>query len=185
MDDLQAVRCLKQGDLSGLEWLIARYQVKAIRTAYLITHNEPMAEDVVQDAFLQFFHRIHQFDENRPFQPYFLRSVANRALNTIQKECKTAGLEAEEDALLVEALLNQAAQVENQVEYNQLKTDVLCALSQLSPRQRAVVVQRYYLEMSEQEMVQSLNIAPGTVKWLLHAAKSRLRTILKSEGSSE
>jgi DNA-directed RNA polymerase specialized sigma24 family protein len=39
--------------------------------------------------------------------------------------------------------------------------------------------------MSEKEMARTMDIAPGTVKWLLNAARSRLRTILKIEGSLE
>jgi len=50
------------------------------------------------------------------------------------------------------------------VEFNQQKKEILKALSQLSPRQRAVIVQRYYLEMSEQEMASKLEVAPGTIK---------------------
>lgn len=49
MEDLQAIRRLKRGDMGGLECLIARYQEKALRTAFLVTHDEPMAEDIVQD----------------------------------------------------------------------------------------------------------------------------------------
>lgn len=180
MDDAQAVRCLKQGDLGGLEWLIACYQVRAIRAAYLITHNEAMAEDVVQDAFIQFFRSVHQFDESRPFQPYFLRSVVNRAINAVHREAKVTGVVGEDDAAEVEYLLTHASQVETQVEYNQLKAELLQALARLTPRQRAVIIQRYFLEMSEKEMAQSLKIAPGTIKWLLNAAKARLRTMLKS-----
>ncbi|RPI81534.1 MAG: sigma-70 family RNA polymerase sigma factor [Chloroflexi bacterium] len=183
MDDAQAVRFLKQGDLGGLEWLITCYQVRAIRAAYLITHNEAMAEDVVQEAFIQFFRNVHQFDESRPFQPYFLRSVVNRAINTVHREAKVTGLEREEDAAEVEYLLTQASQVETQVEYNQLKAELLQAMAKLTPRQRAVIIQRYYLEMSEKEMAQNLKIAPGTIKWLLNAAKARLRTMLKSDRS--
>jgi RNA polymerase sigma-70 factor (ECF subfamily) len=58
-------------------------------------------------------------------------------------------------------------------------------LEELSPRQRAVVVQRYYLEMSEKEMTETLEVAPGTVKWLLNAARSRLRSLLGSERNAE
>jgi len=36
----------------------------------------------------------------------------------------------------------------------------------LSPRQRAVIVQRYYLEMSEAEMAKESGTAAGTIKWL-------------------
>jgi hypothetical protein len=40
MDDKEAIRCLKAGDIRGLEILVVRYQVKAIRAAYFITHDD-------------------------------------------------------------------------------------------------------------------------------------------------
>ena len=77
MDETQAVQQLKQGDISGLEFLVARHQVKAVRTAYLITRDLGLAEDVAQDSFLQAFRSIRGFDSTRPFEPWFMRSVVN------------------------------------------------------------------------------------------------------------
>lgn len=186
MDDLQAIRRLKNGDIGGLEILIACYQAKAVRTAYLVTRHLPMAEDVVQDAFVRFYERAHQFDERRAFEPYFLRSVVNAALNAIEKESRlTASLDTEAEMDALEHLLRCANSVEEQVEFAQLKSEILQALGALSPRQRAVAVQRYYLEMSEKEMTAVLEIAPGTVKWLLNAARIRLRNLLGTERSVE
>ena len=184
MEDLLAIRRLKNNDISGLECLIAHYQAKALRTAFLITHNEPMAEDVVQDVFIRFYQRVQHFDERRPLEPYFLRSVVHAALNRIEREKKVQSL-AEEDSCEVESLLEQAASVEDQVEFNALKWQIKEALAELSPRQRAAIVQRYYLEMSEKEMSEALDAPPGTVKWLLNAARDRLRTLLGSERRTE
>jgi DNA-directed RNA polymerase specialized sigma24 family protein len=39
--------------------------------------------------------------------------------------------------------------------------------------------------MNEKEMAESLSAAPGTVKWLLNAARERLRSLLHSERSAE
>ena len=58
MDDPQAIQRLKKGDISALEVLITRYQVKAYRTAFLITHDDALAEDVVQETFLRVYQRI-------------------------------------------------------------------------------------------------------------------------------
>lgn len=186
MEDLQAIRRLKNGDIGGLEQLIACYQSRAVRTAYLVTHDEPMAEDVVQDAFVRFYERIHHFDERRPFEPYFLRCVVNAALNAVEKESRsTASLDDEASCEGLERLLSRALSVEEQVEFAEYKREILQALRALSPRQRAVAVQRYYLEMSEKEMTEALEIAPGTVKWLLNAARIRLRALLGSERSVE
>ena len=184
MEDLQAIRCLKRGDMGGLECLIAHYQGKALRTAFLITRDEPLAEDVVQDAFVRFYQRAQYFDETRPFEPYFMRSVVNAALNCLKQE-KKGGSCSEGDLSELENLLDHAASVEEQVEFNTLKWQISEALANLPPRQRAVIVQRYYLEMSEQEMSQALDSPPGTVKWLLNAARARLRALLGSERMAE
>ena len=183
-DEVQAVRCLKSGDIGGLELLIARYQGKALRTAFLVTQDESLAEDVVQDAFVHFFQRARGFDEARPFEPYFLRSVVNNALNALQRENK-GNYPMGQETHALEALLDQAASVEEQVEFNALKQQILVALSGLAPRQRAVIVQRYYLQMTEKEMSAALDAPRGTVKWLLNVARERLRSLLDSERNTE
>lgn len=182
MDDRQAIRRLKQGDIGGLEILMQQYQVKAARTAFLITHEESVAQDVVQETFIRICQRIQQFDESRPFEPYLIRSVVHAALNAVRGSGKFTSLEDESGE--VENLLDRAASVESQVESTQLQQEILNALFKLSPRQRAVIVQRYYLEMSEQEMAHALDAAPGTVKWLLNAARERLRHLLEQKGES-
>jgi RNA polymerase sigma-70 factor, ECF subfamily len=184
IEDLQAIRRLKRGDISGLECLIARYQGKALRTAFLITHNEPMAEDIVQDVFVRFYQRAKHFDETRPFEPYFMRSVINTALNLVEREQRGRSF-ADEDTSELEELLEQTASVEEQVEFNTLKWQIGESLAKLPPRQRAVIIQRYYLDMNEKEMSEALDAPPGTVKWLLNAARTRLRALLGSERMAE
>jgi RNA polymerase sigma-70 factor (ECF subfamily) len=185
MDDLQAIRLMKAGDVGGLEVLVARYQQKAVQTAYLITHDEQLAEDVAQETFVRIYQRIRQFDEMRPFSPYLLRSIANAALNAAEKTARWVPLEDGTGVRDVSDLLLQAASVEEQADYLQLKRDVFSALAALSPRQRTAIVQRYYLQMSEKEMAESLSAAPGTVKWLLNNARERLRSLLGSERSAK
>ena len=184
MEDLKAIRRLKRGDMGGLECLIARYQGKALRTAFLILHDEPMAEDVVQDVFIRFYQRAKSFDEARPFEPYFLRSIVNAALNCIERE-KKGQYFPEGDTSELENLLEEAASVEEQVEFNALKWQIAEALTDLPPRQRAAVIQRYYLEMSEKEISEALDSPPGTVKWLLNAGRARLRALLNLERIEE
>jgi RNA polymerase sigma-70 factor (ECF subfamily) len=187
MDDLQAIRCLKSGDIGGLEILVARYQHKAVQTAFLITHDEQVADDVVQETFVRLYQSIGNFDESRPFAPYLLRSVVNAALNATKKTQRWvqigAGTDSEIEA--VAELLTEATLVENQANYAELRKRIFNALDCLSPRQRAAIVQRYYLGMSEKEMAENFDTAPGTVKWLLNAARERLRSLLHSERSAE
>lgn len=179
MDETTAIRRLKEGDFGGLEYLMERYQVKATRAAFLIVRDKARAEDVVQGVFLRIFQRSSRFDENRPFEPYLMRSVINSALNACRDEKHVISLEGNLES--VERLISQAASVESQVEYSQIKGEIMNALGQLPPRQRAVIVQRYYLGMSEKEMSFALEAAPGTIKWLLNSARTNLRDLLEKE----
>lgn len=185
MDDVQAIRRLKRGDIGGLETLVDRYQLSAVETAFLITQDKATAEDVVQDVFVSLYRRILRFDENRPFKPYLLRSVVNAALDAVEKQAKWVHSDGRDETGELEEMISQAASVEDQVAFAQLKQAIQVALVALPARQRAAIVQRYYLEMSEKEMAEALDAAPGTIKWLLNVARTRLRTLLGSERNVE
>jgi len=177
MDEQQAIQRLKAKDISGLEFLVMCYQVKAVRTAYLITRDIGLAEDVVQDSFLQAYRSINGFDGARPFEPWFMRSVVNASVKVMQKSARQ--VEVREDAEeLFSRLVERVESVESQVELLEIQSQLWDAMQKLSPRQRAVIVQRYFLEMSEKEMAVESGAAAGTIKWLLNAARERLRGLL-------
>ncbi len=179
MDETQAIQRLKQGDISGLEHLVARHQVKAVRTAYLITRDLDLAEDVVQDCFLQAFRSIRGFDVTRRFEPWFLRSVVNAAVKTMQRSARQVEVGEDADESALAELAAQVESVEAQVESIEVQNQIWDAMQKLSPRQRAVVVQRYFLAMSEKEMAAEAGSSVGTVKWMLNAARERLRGLLE------
>ncbi|MDP3186645.1 MAG: RNA polymerase sigma factor [Anaerolineales bacterium] len=184
MDESQAIQRLKRGDIGGLEFLVHRYQLKAVRTAYLITRDPQTAEDVVQDTFLQSYHSIARFDGTRPFEPWFMRSVVNAAVKIAQKAARQVQVGEDADGSVLAELAAQVESVETQVESIEVQNHIWDAMQKLSPRQRAVIVQRYFLEMSEKEMTEESDTTAGTVKWLLHAARERLRGLL-AERSEE
>ena len=85
MEDRIAISRFKQGDLSAVEPLVKRYQVQAVHAAYAIVHDKATAEDVAQVAFIKVAEQIHQFDEARPFGPWFFRIVVNDAIKIAKK----------------------------------------------------------------------------------------------------
>ena len=179
MDEKQAIQRLKDGDISGLEFLVDCLQMKAVRTAYLITRDIGLAEDVVQDSFLQAYRSINGFDAARPFEPWFMQGVVNASVKMMQKSARQVEVGAEHDAdELFSQLFERVESVEAQVESIEVQSQIWEAMQKLSPRQRAVIVQRYFLEMSEKEMAAESGAAVGTIKWLLNAARERLRGLL-------
>lgn len=176
-----AIQRLRRGDISGLAVLVTAYQTRALRAAVLITQDKAAAEDIVQAAFVRAYQRIGQFDTSRPFAPWFLRGVVNDALAYAQKQARHVSIDAQDEpdhGALADWLRDGDPAPDLALEAADLRDAVRVALTRLSPDQRAVVVQRYYLGLSESEMADRLDAPPGTVKWRLHAARQRLRTLL-------
>ena len=179
----EAVARMRKGDIGGLEVLVRRHQGRAVRAAHLVVGERGLADDVVQDAFVRAFERIGSFDTGRSFGPWFMRIVLNGAIDAASggrrrtsREAPLGGPPGAEGAVDVpdgEALPDEL------VEREEFRVRVLEALSGLPPTQRAAVVQRYYLGMSEAEMAGGGASPPGTIKWRLHAARKRLSELLR------
>lgn len=182
MKEQEAITCLKHGNIAGLETIVHLYQIKAVRTAYLITHDLDLAEEVVQEAFLRVYERIGQFDSRRPFAPWFLRIVVNAAVKAARRSQRYLPIETlnrNERTALDERLFDIDPEMDDQVAARILRDRVWEALTNLTPKQRAAIVLRYYLGMDDVEMANELNVALGTVRWRLHAARERLLVLLK------
>jgi len=186
MEDRIAISRLRQGDLTGLEALVNRYQVRAVHAAYLILYDRPLAEDVVRTAFMKVAERAHQFDENRPFAPWFFRIVANDALKAARKQKRIISLEGqpEEAAQLAQWLVDPNAHPEQLLEEKETRQMILNAVQTLPPAQRRVVVMRYFLEMSEADMSMNMDRPLSTIKWWLRDARKRLYDLMRPQGGS-
>jgi RNA polymerase sigma-70 factor (ECF subfamily) len=174
MRESEAVARLKRGDIGGLEELVGLYGVRAVRAAYLVCHDRPLAEEIAQAAFLRVYERIEQYDAGRPFAPWFLRSVVNDARKAAVLRERNLPLddlgaweEAASDTNLEELAL--ASETNEAIEET---------LGRLTPGQRSAIVLRYYLDLSESEMAERLAIPAGTVKSRLNSARQRLRRLL-------
>jgi RNA polymerase sigma-70 factor (ECF subfamily) len=171
-EEQAAVEQLQRGDIRGLETLVRLHQVKAIRTAYAITCERQAAEDVVSDAFLAVYDHIGQYDRRRPFAPWFYRIVVNGALKAVRSARRRA---PSDDPELLDSRAAEEPGPEEEAIRRELRLLVAGVVEALPPKLRAVLVLRYYLEMGEAEMAQTLACPLGTVKWRLHAARAQLR----------
>lgn len=180
MDDRTAIRRLKRGDIGGLGVLVERYQVEAAHTAYLITRDVYLADDVLQESFLRVYRYIHHFDESRPFAPYLMRIVANLAIDACKgdasRDAHQLTIDADSFAARFPDTLHNP---ENESEAAELKRAVSDALQTLTPEQRAAVVLRYFHDYSEREVADALREPQGTISWRLHRARKQLGNLLR------
>lgn len=180
MDDRIAISRIKQGDLNGLATLVQRYQVSAVHAAYLIVYDRALAEDVVQNAFIKSVERIDQFDEERPFAPWFFRIVVNDSIKVAKRQRRYLPLEEfdEPTVQLAKWLIHPDLQPERLIEQKEMREHILRAIQSLPPGQRAVIVMRYFLEMSEAELSAKMDRPLSTIKWWLRDARKRLYDLM-------
>jgi RNA polymerase sigma-70 factor (sigma-E family) len=146
----------------------AGHYASLVRLACLTTGSLPAAEDLVQDAFVEWCRRGARVREP---VPYLRRAVVSRCTSWVRRRRLErrhahppgdeatgwpAGWDGGADAAAIRA-----------------------ALARLTARQRAAVFLRYYLDLSEHEIADALDCRPGTVKSLLHRGLAAIKEDLR------
>ena len=176
MTDSEAVQALQRGDQRGLEALVERYELRALRTAYHVTRDPESAKDVVADAFLAVFEHIDGCDPDRPFEPWLLRIVVNRAISITRRVNRYQK---------VLSLLRRGPEPndpEAEVLRNELHSVLAEAVRSLPVEERAALSLRYFLDLNEAQIAESLGWPLGTVKTRLHRGRAHLRKKLETDG---
>jgi RNA polymerase sigma-70 factor (sigma-E family) len=135
----------------------------AVRLAYVITGDPDRAEDIAQVALMRVWARFHTLRE--PW-PYARTAIINAARSDARRRRR------ERVRLEVVATSEPISDVLPPI-------DMLDAIDRLPFRQKAVVVLRYYEDLSEREIAEALGCRPGTVKSLASRALARLAQEVK------
>lgn len=181
MEERRAVERLKGGDVGGLQPLARAHYARSVRAAYLILRDREAAEDIVQGAFARVPDKIKSFDETRPFGPWFSKMVVNDAVKAASKRERTVSFYGGDAEELISRMADPGTGPQELAEQAETQGRVWRALEKLPPGQRAVIVQRYYLGMTEVEMADSAASPPGTIKSRLNTARKNLSKLLRPQ----
>jgi len=146
-----------------------------VRLAYGLTGDMGYAEDVAQAAFARAYASWGRVRRTGDPDAYVRRIVINENLRRFRKRRVAEHL----PGVLPEPETGAAAVQHAGPEERSVLIDALRALA---PRQRAVVVLRYWLDMSEAETAAALNCSAGTVKSQAARALATLRKLTAVEG---
>ncbi len=169
----------QRGDVQAYEQLVQLYEQIAFRAAFLITHNEDEAADAAQDAFLRAYRSLGSFKLGQPLRPWLLRIVTNAALNRVQAaQRRNRMTERYTQRAIMET---GSASIEGLTVKREQRQRLLAAVNQLSPDQQALIALRYFLELPESEVAETMKIPLGTVKSRLHRTLAKLREIIQRD----
>ncbi|MEU4788116.1 SigE family RNA polymerase sigma factor [Micromonospora tulbaghiae] len=149
---------------------VEAHQHRLLRAAYLICGNRHQAEDLLQDALLKLALRWSSVRDGDPAA--YVRAILYRDAVSWWRRRRREWLSAyPPDRPGADA---DAA----------LRLTVRAALDRLPPRQRAVVVLRYFEDLTEVATAEALGVTVGTVKSQCHDALRRLRHVVPAPGTS-
>jgi RNA polymerase sigma-70 factor, ECF subfamily len=168
------VRDAQRGSVEAIEMLFRREWPRAYRAAYLVVHDAAVAEDIAQEAFLAAVRALDRFDRRRPFGPWMHRIAVNRAIDV----GRALALRREVDAAA--AAPEEAPPDRPSLPFSD---ELLRALRELGPEQRAIVALRYLFEYTPGEIARALELPRGTVNSRLRRALDRLAELLPEEDS--
>jgi RNA polymerase sigma-70 factor (ECF subfamily) len=150
---------------------VRRHWDGAHRAAYLIVHDAAAAEDIAQEAMLAAVRALEGFDRRRPFRPWLHRIVVNRSLDWLRARARR--LEVSADAV--------ASPEHVPASDDRLPDELMAALAELDPADRALVVLRHLLGYRASELARIFDMPAATVRTRLARALARLRARLEAE----
>lgn len=152
--------------------LYRRHAPAAARFAYLLTGDRALAQDLVHEAFVRMIGRFRDLRSPESFPWYLRRTVMNLA-NSHFRHARVERSHVERQAGPAEPAAGPDIDEQH---------DMWRRLLELPERQRAVIVLRFYEDLTEAQIAEVMAMPLGTVKSLMSRGLSRLRNRLRLEG---
>lgn len=176
--DDEVVRLVLQGNTALFELLMRRYNQRLYRAARAIVRDEQEAEDVMQQAYVNAFAHLRQFNGRAQFSTWLTRIAINEALARVRRNRR---YEPFDDELPnVEPLMSQrpSEDPERQAFAGELRALIEKAIDSLPDGNREVFMLRDVEGLSTSDVAESLDISEDVVKTRLSRGRAALRRVL-------
>ena len=167
--------------MEALRVLYDEHAGRAMAIAMRVLRNEPEAEDVVQEAFLEVWRRAEQFDDRRGGVAAWVVTIArSRAIDRLRSTGTTSrAVEAASGSLAL--IPTPEIPACEQVERRSDELRVAAALDQLPAEQRQAIALAYFEGLSQSEIASRTGNPLGTVKMRVKLAMAKLAKLLRVE----
>ncbi len=154
-----------------LSELIAAYGDSILRMCYLYLKDYHLAEDVVQETFIQVYHHYDGFRQQSSVRTWIIQIAVNLCKNQMRTRWFSLGRADDFPAL------SCTEPYDNMLEYERLITEI----GRLKPNYREVILLFYYQELTVREIAVLLGKKESAVKQRLKRAREQLKQALKEE----
>jgi len=177
ISDDEIVQRVRAGDSGLFEVVMRRYNERLYRVTRAIVRNDAETEDVMQQAYLNAYLHLDQFENRATFSTWLTKIAVHEALARVRGRSRLddAGITHHSDGDTMSELRTTEPDPERQAFASELRTMIESAIEALPGHYRAVFVMREVEGMSTAETAECLGIAEETAKTRLHRARGLLR----------
>jgi RNA polymerase sigma-70 factor (ECF subfamily) len=175
MDDLTVIREAACGEIKALAALYDRYAGLLLAMANRMLGDKTVAEDLVQDVFMEVWRRAHAFDPSRgTVRTWLLVRLRSRALDRLRSA------QYRREVMVDDVAPREAGPLSEDPELSPDRALVRQAISQLPEDQRLVIELSYFQGLSSSEIAEHMGSPIGTVKSRTAAALGKLRAAMSA-----
>ena len=177
------------GESDRFELLVRRHSQELYQFLVRFTGNAALAEDVVQETFLQVHVSAGTFDPSRRFRPWLFTIGANKARDMLRSKARRpeialddfVGTEKEQGQRFAELISDGAPSPSEPLETEEENQVVRGLVDTMPEHLREVLILGYFHRFPYKEMADMLDIPLGTVKSRLHAAVAHFGQCYRAE----
>ncbi|WP_034058168.1 RNA polymerase sigma factor [Lacinutrix jangbogonensis] len=172
--DARLVKAYQSGDQKALAALVKRWHLAFCNKAFWLVKDADVSKDIAQETWRTIISKLETLKNPSSFGNWALRIVYSKSLDVLRKTDKIKNQQQILDR-------EQAIIEEGNDEREELKTQLLKAIKNLSVQQQ-IVIRLFYLEdYSLKEISKTLQINEGTAKSRLFYAREKLRKLLHNK----
>jgi RNA polymerase sigma-70 factor, ECF subfamily len=178
-EDIRLVRRTLEGDKEAFSVLVEKYKDPVYNVAYRMLGNSTEAEDVAQETFVRAYTQLRTYKDTHRFSTWLLSIASHLAIDQLRRR-RFLALPLENVPFL-EWIADLGAGPEQATMQAETSDEMQRLLQQLPPKYRAVLVLRYWHDLSYEEIAGVLHLTPALVKARLHRARELVARRMHAE----
>lgn len=180
LSDSQLATLWTQGDSKAFSRLLELYKDKIYRLAYRMLRNKSDSEDVVQETFLRAYQHSHRFDTSKNFSTWIFSIGKNVTIDVLRKKKSELSMDTNphpfQDALpFYEKLTSQDKTPELQLIEQETAEQVERMIRDLPDKYKTLIVYKYFLDMSLEDISKEVNLPVSTIKTRLFRGRNYIK----------
>lgn len=178
VDEALLIARAGDGDQAAFQELVERYQGAVYNLAYRMLGVPEEAEDAAQEIFVRVYRQLARYDRSRKFSTWVLAIATNYCIDQLRRRrLQLVPLEN-----IIPWARAREAGPEREALDREACDELQGLLRRLPEKYRAVLILRYWEELSCAEIGEVLRVPEGTVKTQLHRARKALERLMSEQG---